>query len=175
MVNKIKHIDSALIPEIRTLLGRINDPEIPVLSITDLGILRDVLIDYSGENPQLVVKITPTYSGCPAMNVISMQIRMSLLEHGYDNVRIETVLSPAWTSDWMSAEGKDKLKSYGIAAPNPTQTVCHMDLFRMDEAVQCPLCISYNTSLVSQFGSTACKAHYVCRDCAEPFDYFKSH
>lgn len=158
------------------LLHEVYDPEVPVLSITDLGIVRkvDIKTDDSGE--ELVeITITPTYTGCPAMDVISMNIRFKLIENGYKKVQIKSVLAPAWTTDWMTEAGKQKLKAYGIAPPNPGQQVCHTDLFQEDEAVQCPRCNSYHTVMISRFGSTACKALYKCEDCHEPFDYFKCH
>lgn len=154
-------------------LGTVMDPEVPVLSITDLGIVRSISEDE--EEGTLTVTITPTYSGCPAMDVIRMQIRLALLESGLDKVNLLTVLSPAWTTEWMSQEGKDKLRAFGIAPPNPVQPVCDMEFFVAQQAVQCPRCLSYNTTLVSQFGSTACKAQYRCEECREPFDYFKCH
>ena len=166
MINQETNITSAW-----KLLDTIPDPEVPVLSVVDLGIIRNVQIN----NESVVVTITPTYSGCPAMDVISMQIRMILLENGYKNVVINTVLSPAWTTDWMSEQGKQKLKAYGIAPPTARQQVCHTDLFQQEEAIECPLCGSYNTRMISQFGSTACKALYQCNNCLEPFDYFKCH
>lgn len=153
------------------ILKDIPDPEIPVLTVLDLGIVRDVLL----HNDEVEVIITPTYSGCPAMDMIAMNIRLALLENGFKNVRVTTVLSPAWTTDWMSEEGKKKLKEYGIAPPNPRQQVCNNDLFAPHEAVQCPHCNSYHTHRISEFGSTACKALYQCDDCKEPFDYFKCH
>ena len=153
------------------ILSNVTDPEVPVLSITDLGIVRDVKM----ENDQLEVVITPTYSGCPAMDMITVNIRIALLSHGFNNVKITTVLSPAWTTDWMSEEGKQKLKAYGIAPPNPKQQVCRDDLFAANEAIQCPHCNSYHTHRVSEFGSTACKALFQCDSCKEPFDYFKCH
>ena len=154
------------------ILEEVYDPEVPVLSVIDLGIVRDIEINKEG-NP--LVTITPTYSGCPAMDVISMNIRFKLLEHGYRNAEIKTVLSPAWTTDWMTEKGKEKLKAYGIAPPNPKQLVCTTELFQQEESIQCPHCNSYNTRMISQFGSTACKALYQCLDCKEPFDYFKCH
>jgi ring-1,2-phenylacetyl-CoA epoxidase subunit PaaD len=157
--------------KIFTILQAVNDPEVPVLSVIDLGIIRD--IKDLGESVEIT--ITPTYSGCPAMDVISMNIRLALISHGYKNVIIKQVLSPAWTTDWMTEEGKQKLKKYGIAPPNPKQQVCNQDLFAPDEAVQCPHCNSYHTHRISEFGSTACKALYQCDDCKEPFDYFKCH
>src|ERR1700722_14770172 len=153
------------------LLETVMDPEVPVLSVMDLGIVRDVKID----DDEFQIIITPTYSGCPAMDVISMNIKMVLLEHGYKKIKIISVLSPAWTTDWMSEHGKEKLKSFGIAPPSPMQQVCHTELFHEGEAIQCPKCNSYNTRLISRFGSTACKAMYQCNDCKEPFDYFKCH
>ena len=104
-----------------------------------------------------------------------MNIRMALLENGFKNIEIKNILSPAWTTDWMSEAGKQKLKAYGIAPPNPKQIVCTVDAFQEEEAIQCPHCNSYNTQLISRFGSTACKALYKCNDCQEPFDYFKCH
>jgi ring-1,2-phenylacetyl-CoA epoxidase subunit PaaD len=157
--------------QILTLLEQVSDPEVPVLSVIDLGIVRDIKL----KQDEVEVMITPTYSGCPAMDVISMQIKMILLEHGFKKVTITGVLSPAWTTDWMSEAGKEKLRSYGIAPPNPTRPVCDTGLFTAEEAVQCPHCQSYNTSMISRFGSTACKALYRCNDCLEPFDYFKCH
>ncbi|HLZ86392.1 MAG TPA: 1,2-phenylacetyl-CoA epoxidase subunit PaaD [Puia sp.] len=154
-----------------SLLETVNDPEVPVLSVVDLGIIRDVRM--AGGHPEIV--LTPTYSGCPAMDMIRMQIRMVLLEHGFTDTRLTTVLSPAWTTDWMSEKGKEKLVAYGIAPPLPVQTVCHPALFQREEAIACPRCHSYHTTLISEFGSTACKALYRCEDCHEPFDYFKCH
>jgi ring-1,2-phenylacetyl-CoA epoxidase subunit PaaD len=152
------------------LLREVKDPEIPVLSVLDLGIVRDVKIN--GEKIEIV--ITPTYSGCPAMDVISMDIRLKLIEKGYRDVVVTQQLSPAWTTDWMTAEGREKLKQFGIAPPNPKQQFCREEMFQQ-EAVECPRCHSYHTSLISQFGSTACKAMYRCLDCKEAFDYFKCH
>lgn len=157
--------------EIRKVLETVTDPEIPVLSVLDMGIVRSIGI--AGDH--VTVTITPTYSGCPAMDVIRMNIRIALMAHGYEQVTVEQVLSPAWTTDWMTEQGKEKLKKYGIAPPNPRQQVCHDKLFLPDEAVQCPHCNSYHTHRVSEFGSTACKALYQCDDCREPFDYFKCH
>ena len=164
--------DTIQVQPIWDLLSDVYDPEVPVLTILDLGIVRNVAINESNE---VVVTITPTYTGCPAMDAISMNIRLKLLEHGYKNIKLKTVLSPAWTTDWMSEAGKQKLKAYGIAPPNPGQQVCTPDLFQEDESVQCPRCNSYHTVMISRFGSTACKALYKCNDCHEPFDYFKCH
>lgn len=158
------------------LMREIYDPEIPVISIVDLGIVRAIDVDkLENKDPKITVTITPTYSGCPAMDVINMNIRMKLLEHGFKNNHINTILSPAWTTDWMSTEGKEKLAAFGIAPPNPSQSVCTLDLFQEQEVVQCPRCKSHHTKMVSRFGSTACKALYQCIDCNEPFDYFKCH
>lgn len=156
---------------IYSYLSEINDPEVPVLSIIDLGIVRDVNIN----DDEIEVIITPTYSGCPAMDVIAATIKIQLAAPGSKKVKITQVLSPAWTTEWMSEEGKRKLKEYGIAPPNPKQQVCDQKLFAEAEAVQCPHCNSYHTRRISEFGSTACKALYQCNDCKEPFDYFKCH
>jgi ring-1,2-phenylacetyl-CoA epoxidase subunit PaaD len=159
------------------LMNEVADPEIPVISIVDLGIVRSVEVHTPANNtkPQVTIIITPTYSGCPAMDVIAMNIRMKLLEHGFNNIHVNTSLSPAWTTDWMSSEGKEKLKVFGIAPPNPSQSVCTPVLFQEEESVQCPHCDSYHTKMISRFGSTACKALYQCTACHEPFDYFKCH
>ncbi len=150
------------------ILNTVNDPEIPVLSVIDLGIVRAIKI----HNGTLEVLITPTYSGCPAMDMIGRNIRKELMGNGFEKTKISYQLSPAWTSDWMTEEGKDKLKSYGIAPPSSKSfdSNCFENL-----SLQCPLCYSMNTRLISQFGSTACKALYQCQDCGEPFDYFKCH
>lgn len=159
------------IQKIWRLLEDVVDPEVPVLTVIDLGIIREVKIN---EN-EVEVIITPTYSGCPAMDMIRMNIKLALIEHGYTDVKVTSVLSPAWTTDWMSEAGKQKLKEYGIAPPNPKQQVCDDKLFAPHEAVQCPHCNSWHTRRISEFGSTACKALYQCNDCKEPFDYFKCH
>jgi ring-1,2-phenylacetyl-CoA epoxidase subunit PaaD len=158
--------------DIWQILQEVKDPEVPVLSVIDLGIVRRVKLD--PDSHQLEVIITPTYSGCPAMDVIAMDIRLKLMEKGLRDVVVRQQLSPAWTTDWMSKEGKEKLKAFGIAPPNPKQQFCTTDMFRQ-EAVQCPRCDSFHTELISQFGSTACKAMYRCLDCREAFDYFKCH
>ena len=158
------------------LLEEVKDPEVPVLSIVDLGIVRkvDVVSGPGQESPTINIIITPTYSGCPAMDVISMDIRLKLIERGYRSVSITQALSPAWTTDWMTERGKEKLKAFGIAPPNPKQQFCTEEMF-VDEAVQCPRCHSHHTALISQFASTACKSMYRCLDCKEAFDYFKCH
>ena len=156
---------------IYSYLEQINDPEVPVLSIIDLGIVRDVKMN----DDELEIIVTPTYTGCPAMDMITATIKIQLAELGFKKVKVTQALSPAWTTDWMSEEGKRKLKEYGIAPPNPKQQVCDQKLFAEAEAVQCPHCNSYHTHRISEFGSTACKALYQCDDCKEPFDYFKCH
>jgi ring-1,2-phenylacetyl-CoA epoxidase subunit PaaD len=157
--------------QIWDLLATVQDPEVPVLSVIDLGIVRDIRL----EGDAVEVIITPTYSGCPAMDVITMNIKLALAGRGFSKVTVTSVLSPAWTTEWMSEEGREKLKAYGIAPPNALQQVCDPKLFAADEAVQCPHCNSYHTHRVSEFGSTACKSLYQCDDCREPFDYFKCH
>jgi ring-1,2-phenylacetyl-CoA epoxidase subunit PaaD len=158
------------------ILETVCDPEVPVLSVIDLGIIREVQLKISvAENVEGTVIITPTYTGCPAMDVIRTSIRLALVEHGYTNIDIKTILSPAWTTEWMSENGKEKLKAYGIAPPQAVQSVCTLDAFQEEEAIECPHCNSYHTKLISRFGSTACKALYQCEDCKEPFDYFKCH
>jgi ring-1,2-phenylacetyl-CoA epoxidase subunit PaaD len=170
MVNMILHtIDKKAI---YSYLEEIKDPEVPVLSIIDLGIVRDVVMH---DDDEVEVMITPTYNGCPAMDMIATSIRIMLATLGFKKYKVTQVLSPAWTTDWMSEEGKRKLKAYGIAPPNDRQPVCTPGLFAADEAVQCPQCNSYHTHRISEFGSTACKALYQCDDCKEPFDYFKCH
>jgi ring-1,2-phenylacetyl-CoA epoxidase subunit PaaD len=147
-------------------LEEVPDPEVPVLSVVDLGVVRAVRL--SGTSAEIT--ITPTYSGCPAMQVIETGIRSKLAEKGIA-CTVTTVLSPAWTTDWLSESGKRKLREYGIAPPE--NEVDKSVLFSEPTVVPCPRCNSRNTRMVSQFGSTACKAHYQCNDCLEPFDYFK--
>lgn len=151
------------------MMKEINDPEIPVLSIIDLGIVRNINTNNGG----IEVFITPTYSGCPAMDVISMNIRMCLLQNGFQKIKITQQLSPAWTTDWMTNEGRQKLKAYGIAPP--IGKTFDKKYLEEELKVECPQCGSQNSKLISQFGSTACKALYQCKDCLEPFDYFKCH
>lgn len=163
-----QHIESAkqIVPEIYSILETITDPEVPVLSIVDLGIVRDVKLNEEG----IEVVITPTYTGCPAMDTITISIKLALAEQGYKNVKVTSLLSPAWTTGWMSEAGKRKLKEYGIAPPQTRS-----DRPGLTDNIQCPQCHSGNTKLISEFGSTACKALYQCNDCKEPFDYFKCH
>ena len=153
------------------------DPEIPVLTIADLGILRNVqLFDDGGPAPAVQVTITPTYSGCPAMDAIREDLKTAFGREGYPHVRVELVLSPAWTTDWMTESGKAKLEEYGIAPPSglaAAGSTRHSGPVRLSLAVKCPQCSSLNTKELTRFGSTSCKALYVCQDCREPFDYFK--
>lgn len=156
--------------EVRILLSQIPDPEIPVISIEELGILRDV----NFINNECVVTITPTYSGCPAMKAIEQDIVALLKENGIEKVKLKSVFSPAWTTDWLTEVAKEKLRKYGISPPDKT-TSDKSVLTGIQKTVKCPRCSSENTELVSQFGSTACKALYKCKDCLEPFDLFKCH
>ena len=162
-----------------TVAATVCDPEIPVLTIADLGILRDVkLFDDGGMVPAVQVTITPTYSGCPAMDAIRDDLTTAFAAAGYPTVHVELVLSPAWTTDWMSEAGRAKLEEYGIAPPSGHTTVDgkavrHAGPVRLSLAVKCPQCSSLNTKELTRFGSTSCKALYVCQDCKEPFDYFK--
>jgi ring-1,2-phenylacetyl-CoA epoxidase subunit PaaD len=151
----------------RAAVEQVCDPEIPVLTIADLGVLRSVDI---AEDGAIDVAITPTYSGCPAMDVIGFEVKAALMQAGIDNARVRQVLSPAWTTDWMSEAGKAKLKAYGIAPP--AAHASRRALFGK-ESVACPRCGSQHTEKVSEFGSTACKALWRCTTCREPFDYFK--
>lgn len=159
-------------------LSEVSDPEIPVLSLTDLGVIRDV----RWEADTLVVTVTPTYTGCPATAVINLDIETKLQACGIDNLRLEQKLSPPWTTDWLSAEGREKLRHYGIAPPIERESGNEARAGRISRlaggaglVVACPRCGSENTEKISQFGSTPCKAAYRCRSCLEPFDYFKCH
>lgn len=164
------------------------DPEIPVLTIEDLGILRGVHVVEATDTQQHTVKaddggtsrtavevtITPTYSGCPAMDAIADDVRKAFEKEGYASVHVNLVLSPAWTTDWMTESGKAKLQEYGIAPPSGhSKAGGHSGPVRLNLAVKCPQCSSLNTKELTRFGSTSCKALFVCQDCKEPFDYFK--
>jgi ring-1,2-phenylacetyl-CoA epoxidase subunit PaaD len=149
----------------REVVAAVVDPEIPVITIEDLGVLRSV--ETSGDGT-VVVTITPTYSGCPAIEVIRDDIEAGLAANGFDRVEVRTVLRPAWTTDWITLRGRERLHEFGIAPPRPRAAGTLLQL-----GVACPACGSANTRLVSRFGSTACKAHRVCNACSEPFDHFK--
>jgi len=149
---------NASIEQIWQWLASVPDPEIPVLSLVDLGVIRDV----AWNDDTLVVTVSPTYSGCPATRIINLDIEQALRAHGVEKLKLERRLSPPWTTDWLSAAGRDKLSAYGIAPP-----------VERGAAVACPRCGSNQSEKISQFGSTPCKAHFRCRDCLEPFDYFK--
>ncbi|WP_309071840.1 1,2-phenylacetyl-CoA epoxidase subunit PaaD [Arthrobacter sp.] len=151
------------------IAATVADPEIPVLTIEDLGVLRAVSIDDDGA---ATVTITPTYSGCPAMDAIRDDIITALVSKGHTDVSVKLVLSPAWTTDWMSPSGKAKLEEYGIAPPTGKAAAGKVSV---GLSVKCPQCSSLNTRELTRFGSTSCKALYVCQDCREPFDYFKVH
>lgn len=150
-------------------LERVMDPEVPVLSIVELGIVRDVLI----EAGSVTVTVTPTYSGCPAMQVIEQEIRTTLAGAGFERVKIKTVYAPAWTTDWIAAPAREKLRAYGIAPPGSAPVASLVQLAPPPARVPCPFCGSANTSVQSEFGATACKSLHVCHACREPFEHFK--
>ena len=153
-------------------VGRVLDPEVPVLSVIDLGIVRDI----REEGDAVVVDVTPTYSGCPAMKVIEDDITAALQNAGARLVRVNTVFQPAWTTDWISPDARERLRAYGIAPPSGAATVATelIPLQRRAETIACPRCDSRKTERRSEFGSTACKAIYYCLNCAEPFEYLKA-
>lgn len=163
MTTTEQNIDQSLV----AILQKVSDPEIPVLSIMDMGVVRSAVI----ENNTVKVKITPTYSGCPAMDVIGEDIITALKQAGYE-AEVELILHPAWTTDWITPRGRKALEDYGIAAPLNAEADIDV-LVHGKRLVKCTNCGSTNTRLVSQFGSTACKAQFQCDDCQEPFDYFK--
>ena len=148
---------------VREIVAEVPDPEIPVLSIVDLGILRDIEV----EGERIVVTITPTYSGCPAMDVIRQDIGTRLREDGIEGAEVRTVLTPAWSTDWMTDAGRRKLVEYGIAPPGPVADG--------PAGVECPRCGSTNVKELSRFGATACQSQFACQSCLEPFDHFKEH
>ncbi len=158
-------VDDIKLKEIYKILEQVSDPEIPVLTITDLGIVREVLL----AEGKIEIIITPTYTGCPAMDMIAMQIRIALIAAGFYSVKVTSTLSPSWTTDWITDVGKQKLLEYGIAPPKGNADNPPSD------GVSCPHCSSNDTKLISAFGSTACKALYKCEACKEPFDYFKCY
>lgn len=159
MVTAINRVDEALIWR---WLDAVPDPEIPVISVVDLGIVRHVQWHQDEGGDTLEVTITPTYSGCPATSIIALDVETALAKRGIKNIRITQSISPPWTTDWLSKKGKAKLEEYGIAPPNPA-----------GGPDRCPLCKSADVERISQFGSTPCKAQWRCRSCLEPFDYFK--
>jgi ring-1,2-phenylacetyl-CoA epoxidase subunit PaaD len=167
MVSVAQH-DAELRQRAWDAAAQVVDPEIPVLTIADLGVLREVTV----KDGCVEVAITPTYSGCPAMNMIAVEIELALAREGIVDPKVHTVLSPAWTTDWLSEDGRRKLKDYGIAPPQAGSG--RRALFG-ELAVSCPQCGSGDTELLSEFGSTSCKALWRCRSCREPFDYFKCH
>ena len=152
----------------RAVAASVRDPEVPVLTIDDLGVLRGVRV----HDDAIVVTITPTYSGCPAMDTIRDDLVLALTQAGFGEVRVDVVLAPAWTTDWMTDAGKRKLVEYGIAPPTGRAPAGPI---RISLGVKCPRCGSLQTRELSHFGSTSCKALYECRDCLEPFDHFKAH
>ena len=157
--------------EILAILDDVKDPEVPVLSVRDLGIVRDVEIDAAGA---VTVTVTPTYSGCPAINVIERDITDAIQARGFSPVQVKTVLAPAWTTDWMSAQARARLKAYGIAPPGRAESGGLVQLMRSRAAVQCPHCDSHETEIRSEFGTTACKSLCWCRSCRQPFEEFKA-
>jgi ring-1,2-phenylacetyl-CoA epoxidase subunit PaaD len=159
-------LDAGALARANAALQGVTDPELPFLTVGDMGILRGVRV----EGDAIEVSITPTYSGCPAMDIIALDITTALARAGFDNVRINRVLSPTWTTDWLSAAARDKLRANGIAPPEHARG--KRALFAETE-VACPTCSSKSTKRVSEFGSTPCKAHYRCLACREPFQYFK--
>ena len=163
MTEQLANIDQKL----SEILETVSDPEIPVLSIMEMGVVRSAEL----KNGIVEVEITPTYSGCPAMDVIGDDIKAAFREEGYE-AKVELILSPAWTTDWITPKGRAALEKYGIASPLPAEADKEA-LLGNKKLVKCPQCGSLNTKLISQFGSTACKAFFQCEECLEPFDYFK--
>jgi ring-1,2-phenylacetyl-CoA epoxidase subunit PaaD len=159
--------------DVFAVLDGVKDPEVPVLSVIELGVVRDVVVDERGA---VTVSVTPTYSGCPAMQVIEEDILTALREHGVENARIRTTLVPAWTTDWLSDAAKRKLEAYGIAPPGPAPSGADdlVPLRRRADVVRCPYCASDDTELRSEFGSTACKSIRYCNSCQQPFEQFKA-
>ena len=158
------------IQEIVKILKEVADPEIPVISLVDLGIIRDIKVD----DNQITITISPTYSGCPALDVIPVLIHEALEKAGFSGIIVKNDISEAWSTDWISKEGKQALKAYGIAPPEQRGTDLQTIPFE-ERIVLCPQCGSANTSMTSKFGSTPCKSLFKCNDCLEPFDYFKCH
>lgn len=158
------------VERVRAILDEVKDPEVPVVSVVELGIVRDVSVD----GAHVTITITPTYSGCPAMREIEQDIRAALTAAGIGDVTLETVYAPAWTTDWIGPGAREKLRAYGIAPPGPVEHGGLVTLSRRRAGVACPRCGSHDTALQSEFGSTACKAIHVCNACGEPFDEFKA-
>jgi len=186
IMNTVTPVATPSIEQIWSWLAEVEDPEIPAISIVDLGIVRDVQWLGSGDAAECLVTITPTYSGCPATAVIARSVVGALTSRGMSHVRLETRIAPPWTTDWMSEDGRRKLHDYGIAPPlglAATQSIAPSDIGRgvrpamqaQPSGLACPQCGSTQVRLTSQFGSTPCKALYVCETCKEPFDYFKCH
>ena len=153
------------------VLERVMDPEVPVLSIVELGIVREVVVT---DPDTVIVTVTPTYSGCPAMPVIEAELRSALAVAGFDDIRVNTVYAPAWTTDWIPEAAREKLRAYGIAPPGKAPETALVQLAPPPGRVACPFCGSFHTSLQSEFGATACKSLHVCRACCQPFEHFKS-
>jgi ring-1,2-phenylacetyl-CoA epoxidase subunit PaaD len=156
--------------QVLAVLNEVMDPEVPVLSVVELGIVRDVSVEDTGVR----VTVTPTYSGCPAMRVIEQDIEAALRAHGVESIEVKASYSPAWTTAWISAEAREKLRAYGIAPPGAVDHDAPIAIGRRRAAVRCPHCGSGDTELRSEFGSTACKAIHVCRGCSQPFEEFKA-
>ena len=175
LVSRRALADRNAIDAIWTTLAAIPDPEIPVISIVELGIVRDVAFDDDG----LVVTVTPTYSGCPATEVIAADIKRALAASGVGSFRVQTRLSPPWTTDWIAPAGRERLRAYGIAPPGERAAPRTIDISALRRpaagTIPCPRCGSLHTRELSRFGSTPCNAQYRCEDCLEPFDYFKPH
>lgn len=159
--------------ELYDIVNRVKDPEIPTISVVELGVVRNIELI----NGKVIVTITPTYSGCPALDVMRNDIALELKESGYEDIEIKTVLSPAWTTDWLSDTAKQKLIESNIAPPITTANEYANLLNVVDDSppVPCPYCNNMNTKLVAEFGTTACKSLYLCNECSQPFDYFKPH
>lgn len=161
VVSEIRQTSNEMRAQLFDLLAQVEDPEIPVVNIVELGIVRDIVMDIP-----IQIILTPTYTGCPATHMITQMVREKLDENGFRGAEIKSQLSPAWTTDWITPEAKAKLKTYGIDPPSLSGT---------KSVATCPLCNSTNSKLVSEFGSTPCKSLYTCKDCLEPFDKFKCH
>ncbi|HKE40997.1 MAG TPA: 1,2-phenylacetyl-CoA epoxidase subunit PaaD [Casimicrobiaceae bacterium] len=176
MVSSAQHLDSRHAIDVAwSKLAAIPDPEIPVISIVELGVVRDVAC----EDGEIVVTVTPTYSGCPATEVIAEDIQRALASSDLGRFRVQTRLQPAWTTDWIAPAARERLRAYGIAPPGERAAASPIDVSRLKRpvavAISCPRCGSLSTKELSRFGSTPCKAQYRCEDCLEPFDYFKPH